>query len=122
MALEGRARASWWSRRRGLQAYGGAPVIRDFSTASSAATAWPVGPNGAGKTTLVKLLTGEIAPDTGTVRLGTGLEIAVFDQNRAALDPEATLWESLTGDPPMRRPGRNDQVMVRGQPAMWSPI
>ena len=75
-----------------------------------------VGPNGAGKTTLIKMLTGEIAPDQGQVTLGTNLEIAVFDQARAALNPDQTLWESLTGDPEMRVSGRADQVMVRGQP------
>ncbi|MFN4059168.1 MAG: ABC-F family ATP-binding cassette domain-containing protein [Paracoccus hibiscisoli] len=75
-----------------------------------------VGPNGAGKTTLIKMLTGELAPDTGTVKLGTNLEIAVFDQARAALNPDQTLWESLTGDPEMRVSGRADQVMVRGTP------
>ncbi len=75
-----------------------------------------VGPNGAGKTTLIRMLTGEIAPDHGTVSLGTNLEIAVFDQARAALNPDLTLWESLTGDPEMRVSGRADQVMVRGQP------
>ncbi|WP_405405174.1 ABC-F family ATP-binding cassette domain-containing protein [Paracoccus sp. Ld10] len=75
-----------------------------------------VGPNGAGKTTLIKMLTGELAPDAGTVKLGTNLDIAVFDQARAALNPDQTLWESLTGDPDMRVSGRADQVMVRGQP------
>ncbi|CAM3208306.1 ABC-F family ATP-binding cassette domain-containing protein [Paracoccus nototheniae] len=75
-----------------------------------------VGPNGAGKTTLIKMLTGEIAPDEGTVQMGTNLDIAVFDQARAALNPDQTLWESLTGDPDMRVSGRADQVMVRGQP------
>ena len=75
-----------------------------------------VGPNGAGKTTLLKLLTGETAPDSGTVTLGTGLEMAVFDQNRARLKLDASLWENLTLDPEMRVSGQSDQVMVRGQP------
>ena len=75
-----------------------------------------VGPNGAGKTTLLKMLLGEVEPDSGTVVRGTNLEIAVFDQARAQLDPDATLWESLTGDPQMRVSGKADQVMVRGTP------
>ena len=75
-----------------------------------------VGPNGVGKTTLLKMLVGEVAPDAGTVTLGTSLEIAVFDQTRAQLDPEASLWENMTGDPGMRVSGNSDQVMVRGTP------
>ncbi|MCB6177011.1 ATP-binding cassette domain-containing protein [Rhodobacter sp. Har01] len=75
-----------------------------------------VGPNGVGKTTLIRMLTGEVQQDSGTVELGTNLEIAVFDQTRAALDPEATLWESLTGDPGLGVSGASDQVMVRGVP------
>ena len=75
-----------------------------------------VGPNGVGKTTLLKMLTGEIQPDSGTVQLGTNLEIAVFDQARARLDPNATLWDSLTNDPLMAVSGSSDQVMVRGNP------
>jgi ABC transport system ATP-binding/permease protein len=75
-----------------------------------------VGPNGVGKTTLLKMLTGEIAPDDGVVKLGTNLEIAVFDQARARLDPNATLWDSLTNDPLMAVSGSSDQVMVRGVP------
>ena len=55
-------------------------------------------------------------PDAGTVTLGANLVMAVFDQNRSALDPEMTLWDSLTGDADMRVSGRADQVMVRGAP------
>ena len=75
-----------------------------------------VGPNGVGKTTLLKMLTGEIAPDAGTVSLGTNLEVAVFDQARATLDFSMTLWDGMVNDPDMRVSGRSDQVMVRGQP------
>ncbi|MGC9419161.1 MAG: ABC-F family ATP-binding cassette domain-containing protein [Rhodovulum sp.] len=75
-----------------------------------------VGPNGCGKTTLLKMLIGEIPPDTGEVILGSNLQMAIFDQNRAALDPDMTLWESLTGDADMRVSGKADQVLVRGQP------
>ncbi len=75
-----------------------------------------VGPNGVGKTTLIKMLLGEIEPDAGTVKLGTNLDVAVFDQTRAQLDPDQTLWESLTGDPGMGVSGAADQVMVRGTP------
>jgi ATP-binding cassette subfamily F protein uup len=75
-----------------------------------------VGPNGAGKTTLLNLLTGQLAPDTGQVTLGKGLEISVFDQNRAGLNPEASLWDSLTLDREIAVNGSSDQVMVRGSP------
>jgi ABC transport system ATP-binding/permease protein len=75
-----------------------------------------VGPNGIGKTTLLKMLTGEIAPDAGTITLGTNLDVAVFDQTRAQLDPNASLWDNLTNDPTMAVSGSSDQVMVRGNP------
>lgn len=75
-----------------------------------------VGPNGAGKTTLLKLMLGQVEPDAGAVKLGTNLEIALFDQTRDQLDPEATLWENLTSDPLLGISGKADQVMVRGVP------
>jgi ATP-binding cassette subfamily F protein uup len=55
-----------------------------------------IGPNGAGKSTLIRLILGELAPDAGTVRLGTRLTIAYFDQLRAQLDPSATLAEAIS--------------------------
>jgi ATP-binding cassette subfamily F protein uup len=75
-----------------------------------------VGPNGVGKTTLLKMLTGEVVPDTGSVKHGTNLEIAVFDQARATLDLSMSLWDGLVNDPDMAVSGRSDQVMVRGTP------
>ncbi|OYW58388.1 MAG: elongation factor 3, partial [Rhodobacterales bacterium 12-65-15] len=99
------------------KAFGDKVLIRDFDLRILRGDRVAfVGPNGVGKTTLLKLLTGELAPDTGSVSLGTNLEIAVFDQARARLDAEATLWDNLTGDPLMRVSGAADQVMVRGQP------
>jgi ATP-binding cassette subfamily F protein uup len=55
-----------------------------------------IGANGAGKSTLIQLILGELAPDTGTVRLGTRLSIAYFDQLRTRLDPNATLAEAIS--------------------------
>jgi ATP-binding cassette subfamily F protein uup len=92
------------------KAYDGVPVVKDFSTRILRGDRIGiVGPNGAGKTTLLKMLTGALAPDSGTVRLGTNLEIASLDQKRAALDPATTLRDALTG-------GGSDQVLVGGAP------
>lgn len=75
-----------------------------------------VGPNGVGKTTLIKMLLGQVEPDAGTVKLGTNLDIAVFDQTRAALNEDMSLWENLANDPELGVSGKSDQVMVRGTP------
>ncbi len=97
--------------------YGGNLILRPFSLRVLRGDRVAlVGPNGAGKTTLLKMLTGELAPDAGSVVLGSNVEMAVFDQNRAGLDPDATLWDSLTLDPAMGVSGQSDQVMVRGAP------
>jgi ABC transport system ATP-binding/permease protein len=55
-----------------------------------------IGSNGAGKTTLIRLILGELAPDAGSVRLGTNLRIAYFDQLREQLDPESTLADMIS--------------------------
>lgn len=54
-----------------------------------------IGPNGAGKSTLIKVLLGELQPDEGTVRLGTNLHIAYFDQLRAQLDLKKTVADTI---------------------------
>lgn len=77
--------------------YGDKPVIRDFSTRILRGDrVGLLGPNGAGKTTLLKLFLGDLKPDSGTVRLGTKLQIAYFDQLREQLDPEATLIDTVS--------------------------
>ncbi|MGE5547198.1 MAG: ABC-F family ATP-binding cassette domain-containing protein [Solirubrobacterales bacterium] len=92
------------------KAYGDRVVIQPFSTRIMRGDRVGIlGPNGAGKTTLLRMLTGDLAPDAGTVKLGTNLETAYFDQRRDALDPETSVWDTLTD-------GRGDNVWVRGRP------
>ena len=89
--------------------FGDRVIVRDFSTrVMRGDRIGVIGPNGAGKTTLLRLLTGGLAPDDGTVRLGTRLTVAGFDQMRAHLDPAATPWEMLVT-------GGGDSLMVQGR-------
>ena len=88
------------------KAYGGPPVIQDLNLRVIRGDRLGiVGPNGAGKTTLLNLLTGTLHPDTGRVQTGTNLHVVTLDQQRAALDPAATLSDTLTG-------GGGDTVQV----------
>lgn len=89
--------------------YGEKQIIKDFSIRIVRGDKIGiVGPNGCGKTTLVKLLLGELKPDCGTVELGTNLQIMYFDQLRAQLDENKTVWENVSPD--------SDQVVLNGKP------
>lgn len=99
------------------KSFGDRGILKPFSTRIARGDRVAlIGPNGAGKTTLLNMLTGQLEPDEGKLKLGANLEIERFDQNREALDPSKSLWETMTGDKAGRVPGTNDQVMVRGRP------
>ena len=89
--------------------YEGRTIIRDFSTRIQRGDRIGIiGPNGAGKTTLLRLLLGELTPDSGSVRLGTKLQVAYFDQQRAQLDLDRTVLENLNSG--------SDTVTINGKP------
>ncbi|TIV53428.1 ABC-F family ATP-binding cassette domain-containing protein [Mesorhizobium sp.] len=91
------------------KSFGDLTVVKGFSTRIQRGDrVGLVGPNGAGKTTLLKMLTGELAPDAGSVRLGVNLEIATLDQKREAVDPAETLAHYLTD-------GRGENLLVNGE-------
>jgi ATP-binding cassette subfamily F protein uup len=78
--------------------FGDNPVIDDFSTLIKRGDRIGiVGANGSGKSTLIKILLGELQPDSGTVKSGTKLEVAYFDQLRVHLDPEKNLIDNVCG-------------------------
>jgi ATP-binding cassette subfamily F protein uup len=88
--------------------YGDRSIVSDFSIRIQRGDRIGiVGPNGSGKTTLISMLTGILAPDTGTVRLGSTLAIATLNQHRDSLDPNVTVKQALTG-------GEGDTVSVNG--------
>jgi ABC transport system ATP-binding/permease protein len=91
------------------KSYGERPIVKDFSIRVARRDRLGIiGANGAGKTTLVNLITGTLAPDSGTIRLGASLQMATLDQRRASLEPTTTLVDALTG-------GGSDFVAVNGE-------
>lgn len=88
---------------------GDRPLIKRFSTTIMRGDkVGIVGPNGAGKTTLIRLLLGSLKPDSGTIRIGTKLEVAYFDQLRHQLDEEASVVDNVAEG--------SDTVLVNGKP------
>ncbi len=91
------------------KSFGDLTVVKGFSTRIQRGDrVGLVGPNGAGKTTLLKMLTGQLEPDAGAIRLGANLEIATLDQKREAVDPQETLAHYLTD-------GRGDNLVINGE-------
>jgi len=103
--------------------YGGEPVIRDFSTTIMRGDRIGIiGPNGAGKSTLLKLLLSELRPDQGKVRLGTKLEVAYFDQQRAVLDQDKSVMDNLNyGSDRVTINGKDRHVMSYLQDFLFPP-
>lgn len=87
--------------------FDGKPILKDFSVKILRGDrVGIIGPNGAGKTTLLKILTGDLAPDQGWVKLGTNLEPTFLDQHRSLIKDSDTVWETLSDG--------GDHIMVRG--------
>lgn len=93
---------------RVTKSYGATTVLRDCTTrVLRGDRVGLIGPNGAGKTTLLRILLGELAPDTGTVRQGTNVQVAYYDQQREQLDPERSVVDTICDG--------NDTITVNGR-------
>jgi ATP-binding cassette subfamily F protein uup len=104
-------------------AWDGNPIVRDFSTTIMRGDRIGViGPNGAGKTTLLNLLLGKLQPDTGTVKHGTKLEVAYFDQLRAQLDDEKSVQDNVAdGSDKVEINGSSKHVISYLQDFLFTP-
>ena len=105
------------------KSYGERRIIDDFSgRIMRGDRVGLIGPNGAGKTTMLRLILGEIEPDSGTVRRGTKQQVAYFDQFRTALDPEAPLHEVISpGSDYVEVGGHRTHVMSYLSDFLFSP-
>jgi ATP-binding cassette subfamily F protein uup len=103
--------------------YGDSPIVRDFSLRIMRGDRIGlVGPNGVGKTTLLRLLLGQLTPTAGSVRLGTKLEIAYYDQLRAVLELEKTVLENIAeGREYVEVQGQRRHVISYLQDFLFSP-
>lgn len=82
-----------------------------------------IGPNGCGKSTLIKLLIGQLTPQSGEIKVGTKLEVAYFDQYREALDPEKTVEENVgEGKKTVTINGQDRHILSYLQDFLFSPM
>ncbi|MGN2242388.1 ATP-binding cassette domain-containing protein [Frateuria sp. GZRR33] len=105
------------------QAYGGRVLIDDLSTTVMRGDRIGIiGPNGAGKSTLLKIMLGELKPDRGTVELGTGIQIAYFDQHRVQLDESLNALDNVAqGREYIELGGQRKHVIGYLQDFLFSP-
>ena len=103
--------------------FGGRAIIKDFSTLILREDRIGIiGPNGVGKSTLIQTLLGKLKPDSGTVELGTNVEIAYFDQLRAQLDEEMSVRENVAqGSDTITVNGQSKHIMGYLQDFLFSP-
>lgn len=98
------------------------PVIKDFSCRILRGDKIGiVGPNGCGKSTLIRLLTGELLPDEGSVRVGTRLEIAYLDQHRSAIRDDLSVQDNVSGNTEVTINGQSKHIMSYLQDFLFSP-
>ncbi|WP_417614396.1 ABC transporter ATP-binding protein [Oceanisphaera sp.] len=104
-------------------AYEDKPLLNNFSTLIQRGDKIAlVGPNGCGKSTLIKLLLGKLEADSGTLKCGTKLEVAYFDQYREQLDPERTVMDNLAeGKQEVEVNGRSRHVLGYLQDFLFEP-
>ena len=98
-------------------------LVRNFSTSVMRGDRIAlIGPNGCGKSTLIKLLLEQLEPQSGSVRVGTKLQVAYFDQYREALDPEKTVEENVgEGKQTITINGKDRHILSYLQDFLFSP-
>lgn len=102
--------------------FGDETLINDFScTILRGDKVGIIGPNGCGKSTLIKLLTGEIEPNQGSVKIGTNLDIAYLDQHRSAIRDDLSVQDNVSGNTEITINGQSKHIMGYLQDFLFSP-